>query len=174
MDFFDAVKARYSYRGRYKARPVPDEDLRKIVQAGLNAPSGCNLQTTEFVIVTDAKKIKQLAGLVGRQNLASAPAVIVAVCDIEANVEGMRFWVEDCAAATENVLLAIAALGYASCWIDGALQREGRAEKVAALFGVPRSRTVRIVMPVGVPDEPETRQVKKPFSERAWFNAYKA
>jgi len=174
MDFFDAVKARYSYRGRYKAQPVPDEHLRKIVQAGLDAPSGCNLQTTEFVIVTDPKKIKQLAGLVGRQNMASAPAVIVAVCDIEANVEGMRFWVEDCAAATENVLLAIAALGYASCWIDGALQREGRAEKAAALLGVPRSRIVRIVLPVGVPDEPGTRQAKKPFSERVWSNAYKA
>jgi nitroreductase len=106
--------------------------------------------------------------------MASAPAVIVAVCDIEANVEGMRFWVEDCAAATENALLAIAALGYASCWIDGALQREGRAEKAAALLGVPRSRIVRIVLPVGVPDEPGTRQAKKPFSERVWSNAYKA
>src|SRR5208283_2622469 len=107
MDFFDAVKARYSYRGRYKGQPVPDAHLRKIVQAGLDAPSGCNLQTTEFVIVTDPEKIQQLAGIVGRQNISSAPAIIVAVCDTEANVEGMRFWVEDCAAATENVLLAI-------------------------------------------------------------------
>ena len=174
MDFFDAVKARYSYRGRYKAQPVPGEHLRKIVQAGLDAPSGCNLQTTEFVIVTDPARIRQLAGLVGRKNISSAPAVIVAICDIEANADGMRFWVEDCAAATENVLLAIAALGYASCWIDGALQREGRAEKVAALLGVPPSRNVRIVLPVGVPDEPETRRAKKPFAERAWSNAYKA
>ena len=174
MDFFDAVKARYSYRGRYKPQPVPNEQLRKIVQAGLDAPSGCNLQTTEFVIVTDPERIKQLAGLVGRQSIASAPAVIVAVCDTEANVEGTRFWIEDCAAATENVLLAIAALGYASCWIDGALQREGRAEKVAALLGVPRSRIVRIVMPVGIPDEPETRRAKKPFADRAWSNAYRA
>ena len=174
MDFFDAVKARYSYRGRYKAQPVPEEHLRKIVQAGLDAPSGCNLQTTEFVIVTDPEKIKQLAGIVGRQNIAGAPAVIVAVCNIEVDFEGVRFWIEDCAAATENALLAIAALGYASCWIDGALQYEGRAEKVAALLGVPSSRVVRIVMPVGVPDESETRRAKKPLDERAWFNSYKA
>jgi nitroreductase len=173
MDFFDAVKARYSYRGRYKAQPVPGEHLRKIVQAALDAPSGCNLQTTEFVIVTEPEKIRQLAEIVGRQNLASAPAIIAAVCDIEANYEGTQFWLEDCSAATENALLAIAALGYASCWIDGALQYEGRAEKVAALLGVPRSRVVRIVLPVGVPDEPETHPAKKPFAERAWFNAYK-
>jgi len=174
MDFFDAVKARYSYRGRYKVQPVPAEHLRKIVQAGLDAPSGCNLQTTEFLIVTDPEKIKQLAELVGRRNITSAPAVIVAVCDTEANFEGMHFWVEDCAAATENVLLAISALGYASGWIDGGLQQEGRAGKVAALLGVPPSRIVRIVMPVGVPDEPETRRAKKAFDERAWSNAYKA
>jgi len=174
MDFFDAVKTRFSYRGRYKDQPVPEEHLRKIVQAGLDAPSGCNLQTTEFVIVTDPDRVRQLAGIVGRRTVATAPALIVAICDIEANAEGMHFWIEDCAAATENVLLAIAALGYASCWIDGALQREGRAEQVAALLGVPPGRIVRIVIPVGIPDEAETRRAKRPFAERAWSNAYKA
>jgi nitroreductase len=173
MDFFDAVQARTSYRGRFKAQTVPGEHLRKIVQAGLDAPSGCNLQTTEFVIVTDTGKIKELAALVGRESVAGAPAVIVALCDTGASFKEMRFWIEDCAAATENMLLAIAALGYASCWIDGALRREGRAEKIAALLGVPRSRTVRIVLPVGIPAEPGTRKPKKPFADRAWFNTYK-
>jgi nitroreductase len=174
MDFFDAVKARYSYRGRFKTQLIPDEHLRQIVQAALDAPSGCNMQTTEFVIVTAPGKIKELAEMAGRESMTGVPAVIVVLCDTEASRYGMRFWIEDCAAATENLLLAIAALGYASCWIDGALRREGRAERIAALLGVPKSRTVRIVLPVGVPAEPGTRQTKRPFADRAWFNAYKA
>ena len=172
MDFFKAAKARFSYRGAFKDKPVPKGHLRKIVQAGLNAPSGCNFQTTEFVIVTEKEKIKQLAALAGRESAATAPAVIVAVCHLEPNNAGLRFWLEDCAAATENVLLAIAALGYASCWIDGALRREGRAEKIAQLLGVPSSRAVRIVLPVGVPAKAGTRKEKKPFQEKAWFNRY--
>jgi nitroreductase len=172
MDFFKAAKARFSYRGAFKDKPVPKGHLRKIVQAGLNAPSGCNFQTTEFVIVTEKEKIKQLAALAGRESAATAPAVIVAVCNMEPNIEGLHFWLEDCSAATENMLLAITSLGYASCWIDGALRSEGRAEKVAKLLGVPSSRAVRIVMPVGVPVKAGTQRKKKPFQKRAWFNRY--
>lgn len=176
MDFFDTVKARHSYRGRFKELPVPDEHLRKIVQAGLDAPSGCNLQTTEFLIVTDAQKIRSLADIIhhNHDSVASAPAVIVVVCDTEANRSGVHFWTEDGAAATENMLLAVAALGYASCWIDGALRSEGRSEKIAELLGVPASRLVRIVLPVGIPAAAAPRPPKKPFADRAWFNAYKA
>ena len=172
MDFFEAVRARYSFRGGFKEQPVPEDHLRRIVQAGLDAPSGCNLQTTEFVIVTDRQKVRELAEIVGRPSLATAPAVIVVLCNTEPHYEGLKFWVEDCAAATENVLLAIAALGYASCWIDGALRRQGRAEKVAKLLHVPSTRAVRILLPVGVPAEEGPRKEKKPFEQRAWFNRY--
>lgn len=172
MDFFDVVKARYSYRGEFKDQPASEEDLRRIVQAGLDAPSGMNRQTTEFVIVTDRARVQALAGIVLRESIATATAVIVLVGNPDPGPKGVSFWVEDCSAAAENILLAAAALGYASCWIDGALRREGRAEKVALLLGVPPSRTVRILLPLGVPAEPGPRPEKKPFGERAWFNSY--
>lgn len=53
MDLFEAVARRHSYRGPYTDQPVPREDLRKIVQAGIQAPSGRNEQTTSFVIIDD-------------------------------------------------------------------------------------------------------------------------
>jgi len=172
MDFFDAVKARYSYRGTYTEQPVPKSDLRRIVQAALDAPSGCNFQTPEFIIVTDRQRIGEIARLIGRESLATAPAVLVVCCDTEPEFKGERFWVEDGAAATENALLAVAALGYASCWIDGVLRREGRAERIAAMLGVPDSRVVRILLPVGVAAEPAERKPKMAFAERAWFERY--
>jgi nitroreductase len=53
MDLFDAIARRHCYRGAYLPQPVSREDLRKIVQAGLDAPSGKNGQTTTFVVVDD-------------------------------------------------------------------------------------------------------------------------
>lgn len=172
MDLFEATRQRFSYRGPYKDDAVPEEHLRDIVQAGLDAPSGCNFQTTEFVIVTDRDKVAKIADIIDQDTIAGAPAVIVVLCNMEPERNGVRFWVEDCSAATENVLLAITALGYASCWIDGVLRREGRAGRIAELLAVPRSRAVRIVLPVGVPAEEAARREKKSFEERAWFNAY--
>jgi len=172
MDLFEATRERYSYRGPYRDDAIPEEHLRDIVQAGLDAPSGCNFQTTEFVIVTDRDKVAKIAEIVDRDTIAAVPAVIVVLCDMEPELNGMKFWVEDCSAATENVLLAITALGYASCWIDGVLRREGRAGKIAELLAIPPSRVVRIVLPVGVPAEEAARKEKRPFAERAWFNAY--
>jgi nitroreductase len=172
MEFFDAVRARYSFRGDFRTGTIPEETLRRIVQAGLDAPSGCNFQTTEFVVVTDKALVAQIGAVLSKPSIATAPAVIVALCNTEPNLNGVSFWVEDCAAAVENVLLAAAALGYVSCWIDGALRREGRAERIGAMLGVPANRTVRILLPVGVPVAPGVRKDKKPFAQRAWFNRY--
>lgn len=172
MDFFEVVRARYSYRGDFRTGIIPEETLRRIVQAGLDAPSGCNFQTTEFVVVNDKVLVAQIGAILTKPSIATAPAVIVAVCNPEPNLNGTSFWVEDCAAAVQNVLLAVTACGYVSCWIDGALRREQRAEKIAALLGVPAGRIVRIVLPVGVPTAPGVPKDKKPFEKRAWFNRH--
>jgi nitroreductase len=173
MDLFEAIGERYSYRGEYKNVPVPQEHLRQIVEAGMAAPSGMNQEMAEFVIVTDPERLMTLATLMGRKQLETAQALIMVVANTEPKYQDMKFWVEDCAAATENMLLAITALGYASCWIDGALRREGRAEKIAQLYSIPKTHSVRIILPVGIPTEPGPRKdKKKPFEERAWFNKY--
>ena len=53
MDVMEAIRNRHSYRGRYRDVPVPREDLVRIMQAGLDAPSGCNKQTTSLIAVDD-------------------------------------------------------------------------------------------------------------------------
>ena len=60
MDVFEAIAKRHSYRGPYEDRPVPRDDLRRIVQAGLQAPSGKNMQTTRFVIVDEPELVRQI------------------------------------------------------------------------------------------------------------------
>jgi len=172
MDLFEAVGKRYSYRGGFQDVPVPRADLRKIVQAGIQAPSGCNAQTTSFVIVDDPALIAQIAGVVDLEVVREARAVIACVVDHRPVYHQMAFGVEDCAAAVENMLLAVTALGYATVWLDGALRLEERARRLAAIMGVPDDREVRIILPLGVPRTPGAQKEKQPFDERAWYNRH--
>ena len=175
MDIFEAVARRRSYRGPFKDQPVPREDVRRIVEAGLAAPSGMNRQTTTFVIVDDGELVRKIASM-HKSNTAvqQARAFIACVADRhpESTFKGVTFAVEDCSAAAENMLLAVTALGYASVWIDGWLRTEGRAETIGKLLGLPEGKFVRVLLPVGVPAEEPKPPEKKPFGERAWFNRY--
>ena len=126
MDVFEAFAKRYSYRGPFTDAPVPREDLEKIVQAGIQAPSGKNEQVVSFVIVDAPELLRQIAALVNRPVCNTARAMIACVADPRPVFEGFSFDREDCAAAVENMLLAITALGYASVWLDGVLRLEQR------------------------------------------------
>jgi len=173
MDVFEAIARRHSYRGGYQDLPIPRDHLQRIVQAGLQAPSGYNAQDTTFVVVDDRSLIARIAALLGGGAVfASAPAMIVCVVERApaASAGRLSFVIENCAAAVENMLLAATALGYASLWYDGSLRFEHRAEDIGALVGVPPDRVVQVLLPVGVPLESRQQAAKKPFEQRAWFN----
>jgi nitroreductase len=172
MDVFTAIEKRHSYRGAFSDKEVPREDLKKIVQAGICAPSGCNAQTTSFVIVDDPAILIEIAGIMSRLTVRDAKAIIVCVADRPEVQHGTSFAVEDCAAAVENMLLAITALGYTTVWIDGALRVEGKAQKIGELLGVPVGKEVRVILPIGEPKEKWAQKEKQPFAERAWFNQH--
>ncbi len=175
MDLFEAIKKRHSYRGAFTDASVPREDLEKIVQAGLDAPSGKNCQTTRFVIVDESQLLEQIGQMhPANKAMQQAKAFIACIIDTnpEAIYEGFEFQVEDCAAAVENMLLAITALGYASVWIDGWLRVDNRNEAIGELLGVPKTKIVRILLPIGVPAKEVRGPEKMAFEERAWFNHF--
>ena len=176
MDLFDAIEQRFSYREGFQDKPIGRDALRRIVEAGLRAPSGCNAQTTEFVIVDDPDTARRIGAMHDRnQAVREAKAFVLCITDREPRpvYADLHFQAEDCAAAVENMLLAITAMGYASVWVDGWLRVEGRAQAIGRLVGLPPEKTVRVLLPVGIPKNPNApRPKKKPFGERAWFNHY--
>lgn len=173
MDVFEAIEKRYSYRGPFRDIPIPREHLRKIVEAGIRAPSGKNAQTTSFVIVDDPQLIRRIASLFENKPVCTtAKAMIVCVTDSRPVMGNVSFHVEDCAAAVENMLLAVTALGYATVWIDGALRYNRIAERIGEMLGVPPDLHVRVLLPIGVPAEPGQQREKLPFEKRAWFNRW--
>ena len=177
MDVFEALAQRHSYRGPFEVGTVARHDLRRIVEAALQAPSGKNAQTTTFVVVDDADLLDAIHAMPGANTaLQQARALIACVVDRrpEAIYEGHAFQVEDCAAAVENMLLAVTALGYATVWIDGWLRVEGRAETLGRMLSVPEGKMIRVVLPLGVPVERHAPKPKKPFDARAAFNRHPA
>jgi nitroreductase len=170
MDIFEAIAKRYSYRSEFSKTAVPRSDLEKIVQAGIQAPSACNEQVVSFVMIDDQQLLGQIAAIIDKPFCATARAMIACVIDQRPVYNGLSFAAEDCAAAVENMLLAITALGYAAVWLDGVLRVENRAARVAELIGVPPDKIVRIILPIGVPSTPGTQREKMPFNQRAWFN----
>ncbi|MDC7124920.1 MAG: nitroreductase family protein [Spirochaetales bacterium] len=169
MDFFEVVKNRYSYRKTLETSPLPIEDLKKIVQAGLDAPSGKNGQTTGFIIITNPEIIAKIHDIPGG-NIATTTAPAFIACHIAKEpvpiYQGNSFDIEDCAAATQNILLAATALGYNTVWVDGWLRSENRAEIIGELCGLESDRIIRILIPVGKATASQRRPEKKGFDER--------
>ena len=174
MDVFQAIQARHSYRGKYKPSPVPREDLKIIMEAGLSAPSGCNKQTTSLIAVDDPETLKKLHAVIDPPAGETAPAMI---CVLTRRIIAYRdrcFAVQDYAAAIENMLLAITALGYESCWYEGHITDADRiGEKMARILGVPEDYELICFLPVGAAETEPAIPKKKPFEERAWFNGFK-
>jgi nitroreductase len=149
MDALEAITNRRSIR-RYKNAVIPKQDLETIVNAGRLAATGSNRQPWDFVIITDKSTIVNFK--VSGAWIEEASAVIVVVMDPKS-----RWWVEDGAAAIENMLLAGTALGYGSCWVEGdALPYEDR---IKSLLGIPSDRRVMALIPIGIPAEtPQPRK----------------
>ncbi len=163
---------RHSYRGAFKPEAVPEADLMRIAQAGVAAPSGCNLQTTHICIVNDPDKLRAIAALLPRPVVQTAQAVFVIVTDNRPAYNDVSFEPQDYGAAVENMLLAITALGYATVWLDGALRRDGVAEKIADLIHLTdrEHMTVSVILPVGIPEEAREQAGRLPIGQRVTLN----
>lgn len=154
----NTIESRHSYRGAYLDTPVAEEDLRAILEAGLAAPSGCNKQTVSLIAVDDPEVLARLRAVID-------PPV--------AAYRDRYFHVQDYAAAIENMLLAIEALGYASCWVEGHITDEDHiGQKMGEILGVPQGSELICYLPVGRPAGEVKGPRKRPFEERAWRNGY--
>lgn len=169
----NTINARHSYRGRFSSEPVPREDLKIIANAGINAPSGCNKQTTDLIVVDDEKILDQIKGLIDPPVAQTAPAMIVVLAHRINAYRDKCFATQDYSAAIENMLLAIVELGYQSCWYEGHITDDDRiCDKIAAVLGVPEEYDVVCILPVGKALDDFHSPSKKSFDERVRFNHF--
>ena len=173
MSTLTTILTRTSYRGKYDPTPVPREHLQQLLEAGLAAPSGCNKQTTSLIAVDDPELLKQLNALTESRIGKTAPAMILVLTRRIIAYRDRTFFVQDYAAAIENILLAAVSLGYESCWVEGHITDvDNIGRKMADVLGVPEEYELVCYLPIGKAIEKTQQPVKQAFAERAWFNGF--
>ncbi len=167
------IATRHSYRGEYLRESVPDEDLITIAKAGIDAPSGCNKQTTDLIIVTDPDLLSKIKAVLDPPVARTAPAMIIVLTRRINAYRDRCFAIQDYSAAIENMLLAIVELGYQSCWYEGHITDEDRiCDKVASILNVPDEYDLVCILPVGKAAESFHAPSKRPLSERVHINGF--
>lgn len=164
MDTFEAILKRRSIR-KYDRKPLREGDLRKVLEAGRQAPSAANRQPWHFIVVQDPDEKRALAQACSGQVWLADAAVIIA--GVGRPTVNDKWYAVDVAIALENMILAATALGYGTCWIGAFDQAE-----VKSLLGVPDDMVVVALTPVGWPgDQPESRP-RQPLAEFASLVRY--
>ncbi|MBR1912901.1 MAG: GNAT family N-acetyltransferase [Treponema sp.] len=168
------MAARHSYRGTFAPDAVSLKDLKIIAAAGLDAPSGCNKQTTDIVIVNDDDTLNKIKAVLDPPVAQTAPAMIVVLSRKIYAYRDRCFSVQDYSAAIENMLLAIVELGYQSCWYEGHITDKDRiCDKIGSILHVPEEYDVVCILPVGKALDDVRGPRKKTFPERVRFNSWK-
>ncbi|MEO0073385.1 MAG: nitroreductase family protein [candidate division WOR-3 bacterium] len=143
------IFARRSVR-RYTGEPVTPEDIRALLEAGMAAPSASNRQPWHYVVVSDRSRLKVLAEIHPHGRMLADAAVAIAVCG-DRNVSP-DFWVQDCSAATENILIAAAMLGLGAVWL-GVYPRTERESAIREKLRVPGHFGILCLIALGHPAE---------------------
>ena len=137
------------------------------------APSGCNKQTTDVIVVDDPEVLARIKAQIDPPVAETAPAMIVVLTRRINAYRDRCFAVQDYSAAIENMLLAIVELGYQSCWYEGHITDVDRiCDKIAAVLNVPEGYEVVCILPVGKAADEFHAPDKKPFSGRVHFNSW--
>jgi len=162
----DTIKKRRSIR-QYTDQAVTDNQIRQLLEAAMAAPSGSNIQPWEFVVVKDPDVKRQLAQTHTWSSMAADAAVVFVVCG---NERASHHWVEDASVATENLLLAVTALGLGAVWV-GIHPDADREAHVRRILDIPEGIRVLCLVPVGHPAEskpPRTQYQESKVHYEKW------
>ena len=166
------IMTRTSIR-QYTNEAVSKADIETMLRAGMAAPTAVNKQPWHFVVVTNREQLNALAAAnPGTGMAAKAPLAIVVCGDMQKTLSGVGqgFWVQDCSAATENILLAANALGLGAVW-TGLYPNEDRAKAVRDVVKAPEHIVPLCVIVVGHPTEqPKPKDKWKP--ENVSYNEF--
>jgi len=150
----EAIKARHSIRRFKPDIPVTKEQLERLLYAAMLAPSACNSRPWEFIAITKREVLDEIARIHPYAKMcktATAAIIVIAIPQEEPELP-KGFYPQDCAAATENILLEAAGMGLGTCWC-GVYPKEARIAEMAELLDIREPKIPFSVIAIGVPDE---------------------
>jgi nitroreductase len=154
----DIIKKRRSIR-KYTDKSVSPEIINQLLTAAMSAPSAANQQPWHFLVVEKREQLVALSSFNSGYLPVAKAQVVIIVCGEEALAKLPQYWMQDCSAATENILLTATGLGLGSLWA-GVTPGSTHQSKIKELFNMPENITPFAVVSLGYPDE------EKPAADR--------
>ena len=149
MELIEAIRTRRSIR-QFEDKPVHEAMIGQIIEAGMMAPSAGNQQPWHFLVISDRDQLVAMQAFHPYSTMAAKAAVSILVCGAPVGLKYPQLWPLDCAAATQNMLLAARDLGLGSVWL-GIYPLEERMAGCRALWGIPEEVVPFALVPVGWP-----------------------
>lgn len=150
-DKMNAIFTRRSIR-KYKNEPISDEQLEILLKAGMSAPSAMNSQNWEFVIVRDKNHLSELSTLNPYHQMLKDSALAIVVCGNTSKILGDEYWIQNCSAATQNILIQANEMGLGAVWL-GVAPYEEKMKKISDNLNLPDYVKPLGIISIGVPDE---------------------
>jgi len=158
MDAMDAILSRRSIR-RYTDQPVSDETIKELLEAAMSAPSAGNEQPWHFLVIRERQILNEIPKYHQYSQMLKDAPVAIMVCGDKRLQKYEGYWVQDCSAATENILIAAQAKGLGVVWL-GVYPLEDRVAALRKLMGIPEQVIPFSLISIGYPAE------QKPRAER--------
>jgi nitroreductase len=158
-ELIETIFARRSIR-RYTEEPVSESDITVLLEAAMAAPSASNQRPWHFITVTERETLDKLAEVHPYGKMLFDAPLCIAVCGDTTIAE--HYWIQDCSAATENMLLAAVALDLGAVWL-GVFPREERVAAVRQIVGIPEAVVPLNLVSIGHPAE--TKEPRTQYDE---------
>ena len=166
-EFIQTIFSRRSIR-KYTTEPVSEADIKTLLEAAMAAPSASNRKPWQFVVVIERQTLDALAEAHPHGKMLFQATLCIAVCGDLTEME--RYWVQDCSAATENLLLAATALGLGAVWL-GVYPKDDRVAFVRPILDLPETITPLNLISIGHPaeeKEPRTQYDESRVHRERW------
>ena len=163
MQFNELISQRFSVR-KYKDKPVEEEKLLKVLDAGRTAPSAVNFQPWHFVVFREPDTLAKIQEVYHREWINNAPVIIVDCADHSQSwkrgSDGKDSSDIDIAIAVDHMTLQATELGLGTCWVCNF-----DAQKCAKVLKLPREIDPLVMLPLGYPNEPVKAKKRKALND---------
>lgn len=158
------IRSRHSIR-KYKDTPIEDKIVRDALDCARLAPTARNEQPWLFGTIQNRDTLRAIADLAENARFIADASICFAVF----GKKDAKYYLEDCCAATMQLILALQAWGVGTCWVAG--EKKEYAEDVRGLLNVPEEYALVSLVPAGYPEEVQIKK-KKILDEVAFFERY--
>jgi nitroreductase len=147
MEAMDAILSRRSIR-KYTEQPVPDDAIDELLKAAMSAPSAGNQQPWQFVVIRERGILDEIPKYHPYSAMLKEASVAILICGDLKSEKHKGYWVQDCSAATQNLLIAAQAKGLGAVWL-GVYPRDDRVDGIRKVLGLPEHIVPLSLIPVG-------------------------